>query len=230
MYKAYGAGVAKIAKTTGMSVDEAQAFADADDARYPEVKGFYETLTKQIEDSAVPTGQVVAHPDFKMKAVALHRGYYRTPDNKLYSYREQPAPRFVVEREGKWSGFSPTEIKNYIVQGSGAEWAKAAMWIAVRAFYKLNNFDGKAVLVNQVHDACYVDAHPDVAMHAAKLIHASMEAASPFMEWYFGWKQPLNVPSDTTWGHSMAEDLPVEGLDDGLDEVREFVRKVYRGH
>lgn len=228
--RAYGAGVAKIAKTTGMSVEEAQAFADADEERYPEITPYYEQVRKVIEDSAVPTGQVVAHPDFRMKSVALSRGFFRTPDNKLYSYRQQPAPRFVVEREGKWAGFSPTEIKNYVVQGTGAEWAKAAMWIAVRCFYRMNNFDGKALLVNQVHDACYVDADESVALHAAQLIHACMEAASPFMQWYFDWQQPLDVPSDTTWGSNMGEEDKIDDLYDGLDEVQEFVRKTYRGH
>jgi len=228
--RAYGAGVAKIAKSTGMSEDEAQAFADADAERYPEVEPFYEDLTQQIEDSAVPTGQVVAHPDFPAKSVHIRRGSYRTPDNKLYTYIEQPAPKFVVERQGKWSSFSPTEIKNYVVQGTGAEWAKAAMWIAVRAFYRKRNFGGKAVLVNQVHDACYADAHNSVAKEAAALLHASMEAASAFMEWYFGWSQPVHVPSDTTWGASMAEEKSIEGLASLLDEAREYVRVTYRGH
>lgn len=228
--RAYGAGVAKIAKSTGMTEDEAQAFADADAERYPEVEPFYDDVTRQIEASAVNTGQVVAHPDFPAKSVALCTGSYRTPDNKLYTYRQQPAPKFVVERQGKWTTFSPTEIKNYVVQGTGAEWAKAAMWIAVRAFYKRRNFDGKAVLVNQVHDACYADAHEDVAKSAAALLHASMEAASAFMEWYFGWSQPVHVPSDTTWGASMAEEQSIPGLTDLLPEARELVRLSYRGH
>lgn len=228
--RAYGAGVAKIAKSTGMSEDEAQAFADADAERYPEVEPFYDGLTRQIEESAVSTGQIVSHPDFPAKRVSLCTGSYRTPDNKLYTYRQQPAPKFVVERQGKWTTFSPTEIKNYVVQGTGAEWAKAAMWIAVRAFYKRRNFDGKAVLVNQVHDACYADAHEDVAKSAAALLHASMEAASAFMEWYFGWEQPVHVPSDTTWGPSMADELGIEGLSELLPAAREEVRLAYRGH
>ena len=228
--RAYGAGVAKIAKTTGMSVEEAQAFADADEERYPEVSPYYAEVKQEIEDSAVPTGQVVAHPDFRTKAVPLSKGFFRTPDNKLYSYRQQPSPKFVVEREGKWAGFSPTEIKNYVVQGTGAEWAKAAMWIAVRAFYRKNNFEGKALLVNQVHDACYVDADSSVALPAAQLIHASMEAASSFMQWYFDWPQPLSVPSDTTWGSNMGEDNKVDSLDVGLEFAQEFVRRTYRGH
>lgn len=227
--RAYGAGIAKIAKSTGMSEEEAQAFADADAERYPEVEPYYEELSEQIARNSRETGQVVRHPDYPAKEIHLRRGYYRTPDNKLYAYLEQPAPKFLVERRGVWSSFSPTEIKNYVVQGSGAEWAKAAMWIAVRAFYRKRNFDGKAVLVNQVHDACYADAHNSVAVEAAALLHASMEAASAFMEWYFGWEQPVHVPSDTTWGESMAEEKAVPGLRDHLSEAREFVRQTYMG-
>lgn len=222
--RAYGAGVAKIAKSTGMSEDEAQAFADADAERYPEVEPFYDGLTRQIEESAVSTGQIVSHPDFPAKSVSLCTGSYRTPDNKLYTYRQQPAPKFVVERQGKWTTFSPTEIKNYVVQGTGAEWMKAAMWLTVREFYRCRNFNGLAVIVNTVHDAAYLDAHETVALEAAALLHSCMSLASEFMEWYFGWSQPVHVPSDTTWGASMADEIGIPDLHAKVQEVLPGVR------
>src|SRR5690606_20996590 len=118
--------------------------------------------------------------------VELRTGYYRTPDNKLYAYIEQPAPKFVVERQGVWASVSPTEIKNYIVQGSGSEWAKAACWLAVRLFYATGNLGALALLVNQVHDACYADADEREKDNAAAMLRAAMECASEFISWYFG--------------------------------------------
>lgn len=204
--RAYGAGAAAIAESTGMDIEEVKALIAAEMLRYPEMEPFYEGVTAAIVASRRGIRKTIPHPDFPAKIVELRTGYYRTPDNKLYSYIEQPAPKFVVERSGVWTSFSPPEIKNYIVQGSGAEWAKAAMWLAVRLFYKHGNVRGQALLVNQVHDACYADAAPEARDQAAAMLHAAMECASDFIEWYFGWPLPVKVPSETTAGSSMADD------------------------
>ena len=225
--RAYGAGAALIALSTGMPREEVDALIVAENKRYPQIEPFYAQLMKSIEASKRGIRKTVPHPDFPAKQVELRTGYYRTPDNCLYAYIEQPSPRFVVEREGKWSGFSPTEVKNYIVQGEGATWAKAAMWLAVRGYYHFNNFGGKAVLVNQVHDACYADADDSVVLEAAALLHASMEAASEFMETYFGWPIPVHVPSDTKVGNSMADEHGIEGVVERAVFYREFLRTNY---
>lgn len=202
--RAYGAGAQKISDSTGIPIEEVYALIEAENARYPEVEEFYAELGKKIAASKHGVSKVVPHPDFPAKQVPLGKGSYRTPDGKLYVYQEQCAPKFVVERSGEWSSFSPTEIKNYIVQGGGAEWAKAAMWMMVREFYRRRNWDGLAVLINQVHDACYGDAHKDVAIEAASVIHACMELATTFMEVYFNWPCPVHVPSETTYGPNMS--------------------------
>uniref|UniRef100_UPI00262197DF DNA polymerase n=1 Tax=uncultured Halomonas sp. TaxID=173971 RepID=UPI00262197DF len=223
-----GAGIAKIAETTGMTEEEVQALADAEAERYPEIEAYFERITLAIEQSTKLTGVKVPHPDFPAKIVELGRGFYRTPDGKLYSWRQNPAPKYIVERSGKWASYSPPEVKNYCVQGEGAEWAKAAMWLAVRSFYKLRNFDGRAVLVNQVHDACYADAAEEVAPKAAALLHVAMEHASPFIEKYFGWSQPVYVPSDTTWGDSMIEEKKPQGMADHLPWATQLVESFYK--
>lgn len=225
--RAYGAGAALIAASTGMPREEVDALIAAEQIRYPQVEPFYEALGKTIEASKRGVRKVIPHPDYPAKQVELRTGYYRTPDNKLYAYVEQPSPKFVVDRSGKWTGFSPTEIKNYIVQGGGAEWAKAAMWLAIRAYYKHGNFGGLALLVNQVHDACYTDAHPSVAFEAAALLHACMEAASELMENYFGWPIPVPVPSETKWGANMGEEHSIEGLKERAEFYRDFLRTNY---
>lgn len=224
---AYGAGDAAIALTTGMHIDDVKALREADEKRYPGVKLWYEKLTESIEASKRTIRKVVPHPDFPAKQVELRTGFWRAPDNKLYAWMESPAPRFVVERTGKFSNFMPTEIKNYPVQGEGGEWAKAAMWMAVRAFYKRRNFGGLALLISQVHDACYGDFHNSVRFEAAALLHACMESASEFMEFYFGWHQPVHVPSETTWGKSMIEEQDIEGVKERAAFYRDELRNDY---
>ena len=213
--RAYGAGAQKIADSTGMAKEDVEALIAAEQARYPEVEEYYDNLTKQIALNRRP-GVTRPHPEVRGIMCNLGTSHFRTPDGKLYQYQEQPAPEFLVKR-GTYQSFSPTEIKNYVVQGEGGEWAKAAMWLAVRAFYERRNFGHLALLVNQVHDALYADADKAVALDAAALLHACMEAASEFMEWFFKWPVPVPVPSDTTWGASMMEE-------DRIPEVKELAK------
>lgn len=227
--RAYGAGAAKISETTGIPYDEVLALIEAESKLFPEIDAYFEERTKQIEKSAHSVGDIQPHPQFPMKTVDLRQGYSHTPDGKRYSYRQGFAPEYVVRRQAIFSCFSPTEIKNYEVQGSGAEFAKAGMALSVRAFYKLDNFNDKALLINQVHDAEYADAAPDVAIEAAALLHVCMEEASPYMEKLFNWPLPVYVPSDTTYGDSMAEDkkLPKDEFQAAVAKFKPFVKSIY---
>lgn len=226
--RAYGAGAKKISDSTGLPIEEVEALIAADNERYPEIELFYERMTEDIKRNRKPTGVVIPHPDAPGKVCHIGQSFSRTPDGKLYAYVETPTPDFMVKR-GITTGFSPTEIKNYVVQGGGAEWAKAAMWLAVRAFYARQNFGGLGLLVNQVHDAVYADADPSVALDAAALLHASIEAASDFMEWYFDWPIPVPVPSDTSWGASMMDEDRIPGVKDRAKVFREELRALYMG-
>ena len=230
--RAYGAGIKKIAQTTGMTEEETQALADAENSRYPEIEPYFEAKAQEIRKSRVPTGLIVQHPEIRGLQVQLGKGYSVTPDGKRYCYKEHPSPKWQIDRGGPRSGFMPTEIKNYEVQGCGGEFAKAAMWLTVRAFYRYHNFDGKALLVNQVHDAEYVDAHKSVRTKAAALLHTCMEEASTFIEWWFKWEQPLGVPSETVWGSSMAEEHGIESkaFTRAVSALRPWVRKHFIGN
>jgi DNA polymerase I-like protein with 3'-5' exonuclease and polymerase domains len=222
---AYGAGDAKIADTTGMDINLVAQLREADDKRYPEIKKYFEARTEEIKRNRKPF-TTIPHPWVRGVMCNLGSSSVRTPDGKLYSYTEEPSPEYLIKR-GVFSSFSPTQIKNYEVQGEGGEWAKAAMWLAVRAFYKRKNFGGLALLVNQVHDALYSDAHASVADEAAAVLHACMESASDFMEYQFGWTVPVPVPTETKYGPNMMEEVNVQGVRERAQPVRVELRKLY---
>lgn len=224
--RAYGAGATKIAGQVGRTVEEVERWIEADDAMYPGIPKYYDKLTEAIKRSRKPTSRVVMHPDIRGAKVQLGRGYYRTPDNKLYVYEEQCSPEYLAKR-GQLASFSPTEIRNYVVQGTGGEWMKATMWLLVREFYRRDNFDGKALLINTVHDAAYVDAHKGVARKAAHLLHACMEEASTFMEYYFGWIIPVPTPAETGMGPSWADERVIEPTRSALTAIKQDIRNTY---
>jgi DNA polymerase I-like protein with 3'-5' exonuclease and polymerase domains len=226
--RAYGAGAQKIADSTGMDIEDVKALIRAEEIRYPELAAYNKAKEERIKKSRRPTQNIQPHPEVKGLMCQLGKGYSFTPDNKVYSYRESPAPGWLIRQGGMPQSFSPTEIANYEVQGAGGEWAKAAMWLAIRAFYARKNFGGKALLVNQVHDALYMDASKDVLNEASALLHACMLAASDFTEWYFGWKVTVPVPSVTVHGNSMMEENGFTGEFDTLaDKLRVDLRKQY---
>jgi DNA polymerase-1 len=213
--RAYGAGVAKIALTTGMTEEEVEKLVRAEAERYPELGEYIEHMTKVIAQNRVSTSRFVPHPEVPGLTCHLGRSHFTTPDGKMYSFSESPSPKFIATRPtargGTAQSFSPTEIKNYPVQGTGGEWAKASMYLSLRAFYRMyvtqpERWLGQAQIVNQVHDAVYVDAAESIATEAAALLHASMLEASVYMEWWFKWPLPLGVPCETKMGDNMMEE------------------------
>lgn len=227
--RAYGAGAKAISEATGIPLEEVEELIRVEEARYPGIVAFNDRMMKSIKGSRKPTNRIVPHPDLPGVTVQPGIGWYRTPDNKLYTFHEHPAPAFMI-RDGVMSSFSPPEIKNYAVQGTGGEFAKAAMWLLIRKFYSMRStFQGKALLVNQVHDAVYLDAAQEVQELASAVLHACMEAASEFMHWYFKWDVPVHVPTETMAGPNMltAEVLETPEFFNTVATIRNQVRTSY---
>ena len=208
-----------------MTLEDVEALIEAEGKLYPEIDEYYAGLAKHLKKTR-KDGRYLPHPNHPGVMCNLGTSTYRTPDGKLYSWREEPSPEYMVKR-GVSASVSPTTLKNYPVQGEGGEWMKAAMWIAVREFYRRRNFEGQALLVNTVHDALYVDADNRVAFEAAALLHACMVSANDLMQHTFNWPLPVHVPSDTTWGESMADEDAIDNLHDRATVLREEIKARY---
>ena len=209
---AYGAGAATIAKATGMALDEVEALMIAENELFPEITEHFDKRGEEIQKNARATSSFVMHPANPAVKVQIMLSRIQLPSGKKYSYMSSPAPAFMLKR-GVTSSFSPTERKNYEVQGEGAEVMKAAMWLAVREFYRHRNWGGKALLVNTVHDAQYADADPSVRDEVAAVLHSCMESATDFFCYWFKWQLSVPVPSDTVKGANMGEEIPYKSDD-----------------
>lgn len=166
----YGATAYGIAFSTGCTVDEAQAFIDAEQALFPQVEAFFDN---DVYPTVQKNGERNLHREQTDDGrwVVYRRGHYRTPDGTCYSFREWPKR----VRGQEVNQFKPTEMRNYPIQGSTGFWVQGIGGLLFRYLLRRNNLDGKLLLINQVHDAFYFDCHKDVVDEAALLIKGIME-------------------------------------------------------
>ncbi|WBK39677.1 DNA polymerase [Xanthomonas phage L522] len=226
--RAYGAGAASIAASTGMTVDEVKDLIKIEDEMYPGIPEYNNRTMKELERNIVPSKMYIASSYEVGVSLNLGKSYFRTPDGKRYTMYQTQAPKWLWEREGVQLTFSSTTTKNYPVQGTGGEWMKAAMSLILQQWYARGNFGGRSLIVNTVHDAAYIDSAPEVAKESMALLHACMEEASRYIESQFRWKLHIDVPSETSIGPSMADEGEgPEGWKELVPEYRKQINKTF---
>ncbi len=195
--RAYGAGASLIALSTGMHVDDVKALIIAEEETYPGVTIFNES----VEQSAIERSKKFVDPTMGFRT--FKRGYWQAPTGCMYSFRTYDAPEWLAKR-GVTENFSPTEIKNYPVQGTGGEIVQGICGKLWRHFVSNDNYGGKAVLCNTVHDCIWADAHPDVKDDVCKDIKRIMESVP---EWFaqFGVEISVPFPVDVEAGANMLD-------------------------
>ena len=152
--RAYGAGADTIASETGMPRSEVDALIAAEDVLYPMVKTFDQRLEADINASRIPTANKLF-----IEGVAFTQGeaHWDSPTGTRYVWREGIAPEFL-HAKGKYTGFSPTERKNYPMQGFGGEVVQTMMGVLWRHMLENDHYDNQIRLVNTVHDCFWFDA------------------------------------------------------------------------
>lgn len=197
--RAYGAGASLIAEETGMDIEEVKDMIAKEDAEYPGIPKFNAEVEASVASTAEPfrAGKDEGYRVFR-------KGYWQAPTGTMYMWRSKDAPSYL-KRKGITDSFSPTEMKNYPVQGTGGEIVQMIIGRLWRWFMKKNNFDGKAFLVNTVHDCIWVDAHKDVRDEVCLGIKIIMESVPSLLEKQFGIECPVPFPVDVEAGPNMLD-------------------------
>lgn len=169
--RAYGAGIAAVVASTGMSKEDVEKLAEAELKLYPKVALFDQMVEKSILASRVPTNNKIF---IEGVAFSQGEGHWDAPTGTRYIWREGITPEFMW-KHGKYTGFSPTERKNYPIQGTGGEIVQTMLGKVFRYFVENNFFDGKVLLVNTVHDCVLLDGHKDLIPKVAKEVQEILE-------------------------------------------------------
>ena len=165
---------------------------------YPGVVKFNAAVQKAVEKDAEP------FRDPERGYRVFRRGTWQAPTGTKYQWRSWDAPKFMKE-QGVADTFSPPEIKNYPVQGTGGELVQIALGQLWRWFMKNQNFGGKALMVNTVHDCVWFDIHKDVVAQVVPVCKTIMEGIPHFLEHFFGINCPVPFPVDAEIGDNMLD-------------------------
>jgi len=194
--RAYGAGATTISDETGMPVEEVKGLMVEEDKEYPGVVAFNNAVEMAVVKSAewFRDGQRGWRP--------FRKGQWQAPTGTLYEWRSWDAQKWQRER-GITESFSPPEMKNYPVQGTGGEIVQMTLGVLWRWFVATDNFGGLALLVNTVHDCVWVDMHPSVVAVVIPGMKKIMEAVPQLLKLKFGINCPVPFPVDAETGPNM---------------------------
>lgn len=198
--RAYGAGADTIANETGMPRSEVDALIAAEEKLYPLVVQFDRDLEAQINANRIPTANKLF-----INGVAFTQGesHWDSPTGTRYIWREGITPDFM-HVHGKYTGFSPTERKNYPVQGFGGEIVQTMLGILFRYMLENDRFNGDVLLVNTVHDCVWLDGKEHLINKVALEAQAILESVpSVFNAAFPELKVEVPFPCETEIGEDM---------------------------
>ena len=194
--RAYGAGASTIADETGISVADIKAMIVLEEKEYPGVVKFNQDVERAVTLSAE------WFADSERGWRKFRRGEWQAPTGTIYEFRSWPSLKFMRDR-GIMDSFSPPEMKNYPVQGTGGEVVQISLGKLWRMFVATDNFGGKALLVNTVHDCVWVDMAKGVAALVLPAMKTIMEAIPHYLKELFNINCPVPFPVDAEHGPDM---------------------------
>ena len=200
--RAYGAGAAAIAASTGMTEDEVTQLILVEERLYPGIVRFDQIVEQSIEATRKVTKSELFVAGQRFQAAV---GEWFSPTGTRYVWTEGEAPKFL-HKHGKFVGFSPTERKNWPIQGTGGEIVQTMLGKVWRWFVANDNFGGKALLVNTVHDCVWLDCHSGIDTDTVIAgVKAILEAVPQVFNANFNMNIDVPFPTEAEVGPNMLE-------------------------
>jgi exosortase/archaeosortase len=91
-----------------------------------------------------------------------------------------------MQRRGTRVSFSPPDLKNYPIQGTGGEVVQMVLGKLFRHYLRTNRYENKALLVNTVHDCVWFDYQTEVRQQVLDDAIRIMQGIPTFLKSIFG--------------------------------------------
>jgi len=191
----YGAGAYSISQNCNITVDEAKKFISNYYSRYPGVKAWQDNNIEKVRKSRQPSQHRT------QKGLPAGTGELQSETGRIYRFIEQDAPDW----SDRQTDFSPTQIKNYPVQGlATGDIVPMMLGVLFDNFYG----DPDVLLINTVHDSILFDVSDDVNhKEVARKIKTIMEQAPDYFNSRFNPKIKFDLPlkAEVQWGKSWGQ-------------------------
>ena len=199
--RAYGAGASAISEATGIDIDEIKQLIEDEKLMYPAIEKFNAGVAKAVGSSRIPTDDTIYT---KAGPATIGRGEWFSPTGTRYTFRESDAPEFLVKRGTKVS-FSPPDLKNYPIQGTGGEVVQMVLGKLFRHYIRNDRYGNRALLVNTVHDCVWFDFKKEVRDEVMNDAIRIMQAIPYFLKQTFDIDCGVLFRVDAECGPTMLE-------------------------
>ena len=185
----YGAGAKSMSVALKISQSMCQDFIDQYYARYPDVKVYQDNLIDKVASLRKPTS---SHTPL---GYTVGRASIKTKTGRCYVFREYDNPFYVASSYslGRPTNFSPTQIKNYPVQGFAT--GDIVPLVLGEVYHTIVPYHEEVKLINTVHDSILLDLREDMCHTIGSLVKQVMEDAPRMLKNTFDidFNLPLNV-------------------------------------
>ena len=192
----YGSGAANMSKTTGIPQSVCEEFIRNYYLRYPGVKQWQDDNIAAVAKSREPSSKRSS------KGIPCGVGHLKSITGREYQFTEYDTPEFLFSK-GKEVGFSPTQIKNYPVQGLAT--GDIVPMMLGKVFRALMPRRDVVRLISTVHDSILLDVKATHIVSIAILVRDILQEAPTYFEYHFGTKFNLPLKVGISYGRSWGE-------------------------
>ncbi|CUF02065.1 mitochondrial DNA polymerase I protein D, putative [Bodo saltans] len=180
----YGAGVTMLSESTGLAPDQVRQLIEGEKVLYQGCDQFTNmvTLSANNYDASLQDG------NRNIRGHQVYKGMFPVITGSRYVFTESDMPESMLRDKPastKSTNFSPTHIKNYPVQGFAGEIVQIMLGCLWRHFVECNNYNGKALLTNTVHDCVWVDATEEVYLQVSNDVERILSSAREQLDHLF---------------------------------------------
>ncbi|QHJ80514.1 MAG: hypothetical protein [Bacteriophage sp.] len=200
----YGATAEGLAFNTGCTLEFAQEFQANEARMFPISRGFRQVIVDEVERTGNLPGSIHREMSDNGAWQVYRRGYYRAPSTTRYSFRQHK--QWDKESRQEVMKYKATQMANYPFQGEAGFMMSVSMGRICRWLISKDWFGGKVCLINNVHDAAYLDVADEVVGREAALgVKAIMEDAPKYLTALFPEYDMADVPfpAAAEWGQNM---------------------------